>query len=288
MRRSRENRKKKNDEGDPGKAETKALKNRLIWSVGFLLVLMYFSMGHTMWNWPLPERLAQNHIAIGIIQLLLTTAVMVINRKFFINGTKGILHRAPNMDTLVSLGAGAAYVYSLYALFKMTDVVMTDGMHAGMHYMHEFYFESAAMILTLITVGKMLESISKGRTTDAIKGLMELSPKTATVLKDGREVTVPIGEVAVGDIFIVRPGDSIPVDGTVFDGSSAVDESALTGESVPVEKGIGGQCISRNGQQVGIFKVPCRPCGRGYYAVSDNQNGKRCIRNKGAYRKGGG
>lgn len=246
----------KNDEGDPGKAETKALKNRLIWSVGFLLVLMYFSMGHTMWNWPLPERLAQNHIAIGIIQLLLTTAVMVINRKFFINGAKGILHRAPNMDTLVSLGAGAAYVYSLYALFKMTDVVMTDGMHAGMHYMHEFYFESAAMILTLITVGKMLESISKGRTTDAIKGLMELSPKTATVLKDGREVTVPIGEVAVGDIFIVRPGDSIPVDGTVFDGSSAVDESALTGESVPVEKGIGDSVSAATVNRSGFLK--CR------------------------------
>ena len=238
------------------KSETKALKTRLVWSVGLLAVLMYFSMGHTMWNWPLPPRLAENYVALGIIQLLITTVVMFINRKFFISGFKGIMHLAPNMDTLVSLGAGAAYIYSLYSLFKMTDAVTSGGMSAGMHYMHEFYFESAAMILTLITVGKMLESISKGRTTDAIKGLMELSPKTATVLRNGKEITVPIEQVVVGDIFTVRPGESVPVDGTVFDGNSAVDESALTGESVPVEKGVGDGVSAATVNKSGFLK--CR------------------------------
>lgn len=216
--------------------ETPVLKRRLIWSLCFLIPLMYVSMGHMMWGWPLPEVFAQNHVAQGIYQLLFTTAVMVINQKFFISGFRSLWHRAPNMDTLVALGAGASYGYSLYALFAMTGAQMRGDMAGVMTYMHEFYFESAAMILTLITVGKMLEARSKGRTTDALKGLMKLAPKTATVLRDGVETEVSVDQVRKGDIFVVRPGENIPVDGIILEGSSAVNESALTGESIPVDK----------------------------------------------------
>ena len=216
--------------------ETPALKQRLLWSVGFLLVLMYFSMGHMMWNWPLPAFLAGNHIAMGLLQLLLTVIIMVINQKFFISGFKSLWHRAPNMDTLVALGSTAAFVYSTYALFAMTDAQMRGDAQAVMDYMMEFYFESAAMILTLITVGKMLEARSKGRTTDALKSLMRLAPKTAVVERDGMETEVPIEQVQKDDVFLVRPGENIPVDGVVLEGGSAVNESALTGESIPVDK----------------------------------------------------
>ena len=216
--------------------ETPLLKRRLIASVAVLIVLMYFSMGHMMWNWPIPSVLEGNHVAMGLIQLLLSAIIMVINQKFFISGFKSLWHRAPNMDTLVALGSGAAFVYSTYALFAMTDAQVNGDMSAVMKYMHEFYFESAAMILALITVGKMLEARSKGKTTDALKGLMKLAPKTAVILRDGDEVTVPASQVKKGDIFVVRPGESIPVDGIVKSGMSAVDESALTGESMPVDK----------------------------------------------------
>ena len=216
--------------------ETPVLKRRLIASVAVLIVLMYFSMGHMMWNWPIPSILEGNHVAMGLIQLLLSAIIMVINQKFFISGFKSLWHRAPNMDTLVALGSGAAFVYSTYALFAMTDAQVNGDMSAVMKYMHEFYFESAAMILALITVGKMLEARSKGKTTDALKGLMKLAPKTAVILRDGEEVTVPASQVKKGDIFAVRPGESIPVDGIVKSGMSAVDESALTGESMPVDK----------------------------------------------------
>lgn len=219
--------------------ETPAMKRRLIASLVLLIPMMYVSMGHMMWNWPLPDILSENHVAMGLIQLLFTAAIMVINQKFFINGFKGLLHRAPNMDTLVALGSAASFVYSTYALFAMTDAQMRGDMQAVMSYMHEFYFESAAMILTLITVGKMLEARSKGRTTDALKGLMKLAPKTATLLRDGQEVEVGIEEVRIGDRFVVRPGENIPVDGRVVEGSSAVNESALTGESIPVDKAAG-------------------------------------------------
>ena len=216
--------------------ETPVLKRRLIASVAVLIVLMYFSMGHMMWNWPIPSILEGNHVAMGLIQMLLSAIIMVINQKFFISGFKSLWHRAPNMDTLVALGSGAAFVYSTYALFAMTDAQVNGDMSAVMKYMHEFYFESAAMILALITVGKMLEARSKGKTTDALKGLMKLAPKTAVILRDGEEVTVPASQVKKGDIFVVRPGESIPVDGIVKSGMSAVDESALTGESMPVDK----------------------------------------------------
>ena len=216
--------------------ETPVLKRRLIASVAVLIVLMYFSMGHMMWNWPIPSILEGNHVAMGLIQLLLSAIIMVINQKFFISGFRSLWHRAPNMDTLVALGSGAAFVYSTYALFAMTDAQVNGDMSAVMKYMHEFYFESAAMILALITVGKMLEARSKGKTTDALKGLMKLAPKTAVILRDGEEVTVPASQVKKGDIFVVRPGESIPVDGIVKSGMSAVDESALTGESMPVDK----------------------------------------------------
>lgn len=216
--------------------ETPVLKRRLIASVAVLIVLMYFSMGHMMWNWPIPSILEGNHVAMGLIQLLLSAIIMVINQKFFISGFKSLWHRAPNMDTLVALGSGAAFVYSTYALFAMTDAQVNGDVSAVMKYMHEFYFESAAMILALITVGKMLEARSKGKTTDALKGLMKLAPKTAVILRDGEEVTVPASQVKKGDIFVVRPGESIPVDGIVKSGMSAVDESALTGESMPVDK----------------------------------------------------
>jgi len=224
------------DEMELEDKETPQLKRRLIWSVVFLVVLMYFSMGHTMWGWPLPSFFNENHVAMGLVQLLLTMIIMVIHRKFFINGWKGLVHRSPNMDTLVALGAGASFVYSLYALFAMTDAQVNGGSDAAMHWMHEFYFESAAMILTLITIGKTLEAYSKGKTTDALKGLMQLAPKTAVILRDGEEITVPIEQIQRGSQFVVRPGEAIPVDGVILEGHSAIDESALTGESIPVDK----------------------------------------------------
>ena len=219
--------------------ETPVLKKRLIASLGFLIVLMYVSMGHMMWGWPLPHFFDNNHVAMGLLQLLLTVAIMVINQKFFISGFKSLCHRAPNMDALVALGSTAAFGYSTFALFAMTDAQVKGNTAAVMSYMHEFYFESAAMILALITLGKMLEARSKGKTTDALKGLMKLAPKTATLDRDGAEITVPIEQVAKGDVFVVRPGENIPVDGTVLEGNSAVDESTLTGESIPVDKTVG-------------------------------------------------
>ena len=234
--------------------ETPKMKKRLTASLCFLLPLMYFSMGHMMWNWPVPSFLEGNHVAMGLIQLLLTTAVMVINQKFFISGFKGLIHRAPNMDTLVALGAGASYGYSLYALFAMTDAQMRGDVAGVMSYMHEFYFESAAMILTLITVGKMLEARSKGKTTDALKSLMKLAPKTATVVKNGVEETVSIEQVRKGDVFVVRPGENIPVDGIILEGHSAVNESALTGESIPVDKEAGDAVSAATVNQSGFLR----------------------------------
>ena len=233
---------------------TPVLKKRLITSVGFLIVLMYISMGHMMWGWPLPSILEGNHVAMGLIQMLLTIIIMVINQKFFISGFRGLLHKAPNMDTLVALGSGAAFVYSTYALFAMTDAQVRMDMDGVMHYMHEFYFESAAMILTLITVGKMLEAHSKGKTTDAIKSLMKLAPKTANIIRDGSELNVPVENVKKGDIFIVRPGENIPVDGIVAEGSSAVNEAALTGESIPVDKSAGDNVSAATLNQSGFLK----------------------------------
>ena len=233
---------------------TPVLKKRLIASVGFLIVLMYISMGHMMWGWPLPSFLEGNHVAMGLIQMLLTIIIMVINQKFFISGFKGLLHKAPNMDPLVALGSGAAFVYSTYALFAMTDAQVRMDMDGVMHYMHEFYFESAAMILTLITVGKMLEAHSKGKTTDAIKSLMKLAPKTANIIRDGSELNVPVENVKKGDIFIVRPGENIPVDGIVVEGSSAVNEAALTGESIPVDKSAGDNVSAATLNQSGFLK----------------------------------
>lgn len=236
--------------------ETPVLKRRLWYSIAFLVLLMYFSMGHMMWNFPVPAILEQNHVAMGLIQLLLTIAVMVMNQKFFISGFKSLWHRAPNMDTLVALGSAAAFVYSTYALFAMTDAQLNGDSDAVMGYMHEFYFESAAMILTLITVGKMLEAHSKGKTTDALRGLMNLSPKTAVLVRGGSEVKVPVEEVAVGDIFVVRPGESIPVDGVVLEGTSAVNEAALTGESIPVDKQAGDSVSAATVNQSGF--IQCR------------------------------
>ena len=235
---------------------TPALKRRLIWSVGFLIVLMYFSMGHMMWGWPLPHFYDDNHVAMGLTQLLLTVIIMVINQKFFISGFKSLWHRAPNMDTLVALGATAAFVYSTYALFAMTGAQVRGDMDAVMDYMMDFYFESAAMILTLITVGKMLEARSKGKTTDALKSLMKLAPKTATVVRDGQEVTVPVEQVQRDDVFVVRPGESIPVDGVVLEGTSAVNESALTGESVAADKTPGDAVSAATVNQSGFLR--CR------------------------------
>ena len=235
---------------------TPALKRRLIWSVGFLIVLMYFSMGHMMWGWPLPRFYNDNHVAMGLTQLLLTVIIMVINQKFFISGFKSLWHRAPNMDTLVALGATAAFVYSTYALFAMTGAQVRGDMDAVMDYMMDFYFESAAMILTLITVGKMLEARSKGKTTDALKSLMKLAPKTAAVVRDGQEVTVPVEQVQRDDVFVVRPGESIPVDGVVLEGTSAVNESALTGESVPADKTPGDAVSAATVNQSGFLR--CR------------------------------
>ncbi len=234
--------------------DTPVLKRRLLASLGFLLLLMYVSMGHGMWGWPLPAFFDGNHVAMGLVELLLAVTVMVINQKFFISGFKGLVHRAPNMDTLVALGSGASFVYSVYALFRMTQAQLTGGAEAAMPWMHEFYFESAAMILTLITVGKMLEARSKGRTTDALKSLMKLAPKTATLLVGGEEKTVPIETVKKGDVFVVRPGENIPVDGVVLEGSSAVDESALTGESIPVDKAAGDTVSAATVNQAGYIR----------------------------------
>ena len=236
--------------------ETPKLKRRLIASIGFLAVLMYFSMGHMMWGWPLPGWFDGNHVAMGLVQLLLAGVIMVINQKFFISGFKALWNRSPNMDTLVALGSMASFVWSVYALFAMTDAQVHGDMAGVMTYMAEFYFESAAMILTLITVGKMLEARSKGKTTDALKGLMNLAPKTATLVRDGQEVTVPIEQVQKDDIFVVRPGESIPVDGIVLEGSSAVNESALTGESIPVDKAVGDGVSAATINQSGFLR--CR------------------------------
>ena len=250
--------------------ETPRFKRRLIASLVFWVVLMYFSMGHMLWNWPLPGFMQGNHVAMGILQMLLTIIIMVINQKFFISGFKALLNRAPNMDTLVSLGATAAFGYSTYALFAMTVAQVQGDAMAVMGYMEEFYFESAATILTLITVGKTLEARSKGKTTDALKGLMNLAPKTATLLRNGAEVTVPIEQVQQGDVFVVRPGENIPVDGVVLEGSSAVNESALTGESIPVEP-------------IRLFALPCHPRGSGYHAGSDHPDGQRCRSHQGTH-----
>ena len=235
---------------------TPAIKKRLIASRGFLIVLMYFSMGPMMWGWPVPGFMKDNHVMMGLLQMLLTIAVMVINQKFFISGFKGLIHRAPNMDTLVALGSGASFVYSTYALFAMTDAQMHGDMDAVMSYMHDFYFESAAMILALITVGKMLEARSKGKTTDALKGLMKLAPKTAVVIRGEKEVQVSIEQVQKGDCFVVKPGENIPVDGEVIEGNSAVNESALTGESIPVDKAVGDKVSAATVNQSGYLK--CR------------------------------
>nr|WP_308649016.1 heavy metal translocating P-type ATPase [uncultured Agathobacter sp.] len=236
--------------------ETPKLRKRLIASVIFLIVLMYFSMGHMMWDWPLPSFFVGNHVAMGLLQLLLTIAVMIINQKFFVSGFKGLIHGAPNMDTLVALGSAASFGYSVYVLFAMTAAQVKGDMDAVMSYMHEFYFESAAMILTLITVGKMLESHSKGKTTDALKSLMKLAPKTATLIRDEKEVVVSIDDVKSGDIFVVRPGENVPVDGIVLDGNSAVNESALTGESIPVDKAAGDKVSAATLNQSGFIR--CR------------------------------
>ena len=241
--------------------EVAVLRNRLIWSAVFLIVLMYISMGHTMWNWPLPAFLAENYLAIGLIQLLLTVIIMVINQKFFISGVKGLIHRAPNMDTLVALGAGAAFVYSTYALFAMSYSYLDNDMSGAMHYMHEFYFESAAMILTLITLGKMLEAMAKGKTTDALRGLMKLAPANANLWADGAETVVPVEQVKKGDLFVVYPGENIPVDGIVVEGVSAVNESALTGESIPSDKKSGDRVYAGTVNQSGFIKCEATKVG---------------------------
>ena len=233
--------------------ETPILKKRLIASVGFLLVLMYFSMGHMMWGWPVPQWFEHNHVAMGLLQLLLAGIIMVINQKFFISGFKSLWHRSPNMDTLVALGSMASFVWSVYVLFAMTGAQVSGDMAAVENYMMDFYFESAAMILTLITVGKMLEARSKGKTTDALKSLMKLAPKTAVVIRSGQETTIPVEQVHKGDIFVVRPGENIPVDGVVLEGTSAVNESALTGESIPVDKAAGDMVSAATVNQSGFI-----------------------------------
>lgn len=241
--------------------DTPVLMHRLIASVGFLVVLMYISMGHMMWGWPLPAFFADNHIAMGLAQLLLCVIIMVINQKFFISGFKGLIHRSPNMDTLVALGSGASFVYSVYALFAMTDAQVKGNAELVMSYMHEFYFESAAMILTLITVGKMLEAYSKGKTTNALKALLNLAPKKATLLIDGKETEVTVDKVKKGDVFVVRPGESIPVDAEITDGSTAVDESALTGESIPVDKTVGDSVSAGTINKSGFIKCSATAVG---------------------------
>ncbi len=234
--------------------ETPVLRRRLLASLAFLVVLMYVSMGHTMWNWPLPSFFDQNPVAVGLVQLLLSAIVMVINQKFFISGFKSLWNKAPNMDTLVAMGSAASFIYSTYALFAMSGAQASGDLNRAVHYMHEFYFESAAMILTLITVGKMLEARSKGKTTDALKSLMKLAPQTATLLVDGKETITDISKVKKGDIFVVRPGESIPVDGRILEGSSAVNEAALTGESLPVDKSIGDQVSAATINQSGFLR----------------------------------
>ena len=241
--------------------ETPKMKRRLIASLGFLIALMYISMGAMMWGWPLPEFLEKNHLAMGLTQLLLTIIVMVINQKFFINGFKGLINRAPNMDTLVALGSGAAFVYSTYALYEMADGAFYGNHDKVMKYMHEFYFESAAMILTLITVGKMLESRSKGKTTNAIRSLMELSPKMANVIRNGKEVQIAASEVLKDEVFVVYPGENTPVDGIVIEGHSAIDEAALTGESIPVDKEIGNSVYAATINQSGFIKCKATKVG---------------------------
>lgn len=254
--------KENNTNDEPLKdTETPKLKKRLFSSLVFLILLMYISMGHMMWGFPLPSILANNHIAMGLIQLLLTGIIMVINQKFFISGFKALIHRSPNMDTLVALGAGASFIYSVYALFAMTNAQVNNDMSLVMKYMDEFYFESAGMILTLITLGKMLESYSKGKTTDAIKGLMNLAPKKATILVDNVEKVVPIEEVKIGDIFVVKPGENIPVDGVVIEGESAVNESALTGESIPADKTVGDNVSGATVNQSGFIKCKATKVG---------------------------
>ena len=241
--------------------ETPILKKRLITSIGFMVLLMYVSMGHMMWGWPLPDFFEGNHVAMGLLQLILTTIVMVINQKFFISGFKSLWHRSPNMDTLVAIGSGASFIYSTYALFAMTDAQVHGGAEAAMEYMHEFYFETAAMILTLITVGKMLEARSKGKTTDALKGLIKLAPQSATILDGVEERTVSVEQVNKGDIFVVRPGENIPVDGVVLEGHSAINESALTGESIPVDKAEGDSVFSATINQSGFLKCQATKVG---------------------------
>ena len=236
--------------------ETPVLKKRLIASIGFLLVLMYFSMGHMMWGWPLPSFFEGNHVAMGLIQMILAAIVMVINQKFFINGFKGLIHGAPNMDTLVAMGSAASFCWSTYVLFAMTGAQLSGDSEAVMAYMHDFYFESAAMILTLITVGKMLEARSKGKTTDALKSLMKLAPQTAVVERGGIETEIPVSQVRVGDVFLVSPGENIPVDGVILEGNSAVNEAALTGESIPVDKKAGDNVSAATTNQSGFIR--CR------------------------------
>lgn len=253
--------KKKTTEEDTTDKEVKKLRKRLVVSLVFLLVLMYFSMGHMMWNWPVPAFMEGNHVMMGLLQMLLTIVIMVINQKFFINGYQSLFRGAPNMDTLVALGASAAFGYSLYSLFAMTTAVMNQDHGAVMRYMNEFYFESAAMILTLITLGKMLEARSKGKTTDALKSLMKLAPQTAVLIRDGEEVTVPVETVQIGDVFAVRPGENIPVDGVVLEGSSAVNEAALTGESIPVDKEEGDQVSAATTNQSGYLKCRAKRVG---------------------------
>ena len=254
-------------DADPLKdKETPVLKRRLVSSMIFWLILMYFSMGHMLLDWPLPAFFDGNHVAMGLLQLLLTAIIMVINQKFFISGFKSLFHRAPNMDTLVALGSASAFIYSTFALFAMTDAQLKGNMEAVMVYMDEFYFESAATILTLITLGKMLESHSKGKTTDALKSLMKLAPKTATIEKNGIEMTVSIDQLAKGDIFVVRPGESIPVDGKVLEGNSAVDESTLTGESIPVDKMVGSLVSAGTLNQSGFIRS-------GHYTITDYSDG---------------
>ena len=253
--------KKKTTGEDTTDKEVKKLRKRLVASLVFLLVLMYFSMGHMMWNWPVPGFMEGNHVMMGLLQMLLTIVIMVINQKFFINGYQSLFRGAPNMDTLVALGASAAFGYSLYSLFAMTTAVMNQDHQAVMRYMNEFYFESAAMILTLITLGKMLEARSKGKTTDALKSLMKLAPQTAVLIRDGEEVTVPVETVQIGDVFAVRPGENIPVDGVVLEGSSAVNEAALTGESIPVDKEEGDQVSAATTNQSGYLKCRAKRVG---------------------------
>ena len=236
--------------------ESPALLKRLFWSLGFLLILMYFSMGHMMWNFPLPPFFENNHVAIGLVQLILCSIIMFINKKFFVTGIKSVLHGAPNMDTLVAMGSGVSFLWSLYCLFAMTDAQVKQNTEAVINYMDNFYFESAAMILTLITVGKFLEAKSKGKTTSALKSLMKLAPKTATIIHNDSEISVDVEEVHIDDIFVIRPGETIPVDGVVVDGFSAVNESALTGESIPVDKKTGSKVSSGTLNQSGFLK--CR------------------------------